>query len=315
MCIFSSEVIDIKSTVIISSKLKNDKYRIIYSNKVASSNNNIMVLPINGTDIDLIELPKKYNEFADNIVESLNPKPRSYSLNVLENVVEVKKYGPYDVSLTKNLENVDWYHFGGLNDKNGFINFMNKKYPDYYFLIAKITSTSHTTIMTNPPIFNDNLESKVPICYDYKPFDLNIMMPTYHIHNGEYNSNELPTWDHYLIVINGDFKNVDDNKLILNKSKSTEILLEELINDYPIMEKYNRMSIAIIKGDYSNIDILCNFDNDNKPIYKSTNKIKNNEINNSLPNIPSLTIDNNLLLIIIFVLLIVIVVLYNKIPK
>ncbi len=318
MCIFSGEVIDIKSSVIIASKLKNEKYRIIYSNKVASKNNNIMVLPINGTDISLIELPEKYNTFADEIVDTLKPKTRSQSYSNSYEMAEIKKYGPYDVSLTKNLEYVDWEHFGGLIDKNGFINFMNNKYPNYYFLIAKIRiEKPNNIIMTNPPRFigNDNLESKVPICYDYKPFDSNIMMPTYHIHNGEYNSDELLEWDHYLIVINGHFKNVDNNKILSNKQKYLETLLQVLIDDYPEMEKINNTSVAIIKNNYSNIDILCNFDNDNKPIYKSTNinddKIENKETLIKDPS-STLVIDNNWYLMIIFVLLIIIVVLYNK---
>ena len=127
MCIFSSDVIDVKSTVIIASKLKNNKYRIIYSNKIATKNNNIMILPINGTNITLLELPEKYNTFADDIINILTPTSRSFSYSNESNV-EIQKYGPYDVSLTENLYNVNWEHFGGLNNKNEFINFINTKY-------------------------------------------------------------------------------------------------------------------------------------------------------------------------------------------
>lgn len=202
MCIFSAPVQSVAATSIIAGKTKNGNIRIIYSNKVACDNGSIMVLPIPSDKIKLIQLPKKYNDLGQQIVDCYNyflptSKLQSYSTNSISdsNAKErVFKYGPYDVSLTTKLENVNWEHFGGLENSKKFFDLMYKKYSKCTFLIAKIRNSGES--------------NKLPICYEFAPDSSNnfYFLPTFHIHDAKPEKN--PEWDHYIFILNSSKRNI-----------------------------------------------------------------------------------------------------------
>ncbi len=237
MCIFSAPVTVVAGTCIVVGETNNDKVRIVYSNKVACDNNNIMILPVDANNVELVELPKDYESFGDDLANEyqqyhdyLYPKQamKNMTNSYDTNNVEIIKYGPYDVSLTKSLNNVNWNHFGGLNNKKKFYDLMTKKYPDHLFLIAKMRSNLNKT------------EPKIPICYDYKPKnDNNIMLPTFHIHDGKQESD--PSWDHHIVVINGHF-NTKINELHIDKAKSEYFFksVMKLVNQNINNDSYKR---------------------------------------------------------------------------
>jgi hypothetical protein len=269
MCIFSAPVNIVAGTCIIVGKTNNNNVRIIYSNKVACDSGNIMILPVNTDKIKLVELPKEYKTLGKDIATGYeNIIPKSYSTNSLgfkskscNEVVKIVKYGPYDVSVTKQLHKVDWSHYGNLINPVGFYKLMYDKYPDYTFIIAKISKDE-----------TNNTEDKLPICYEFKQKNKNIMLPTFHIHDGKPEGN--PDWDHFILVVNGKINKYDDkiekhniDKYKLNLCfKKVNKLLEDntFMYDPYISNKYVNLYRIDRNSEFPNVDLECIFENNVK---------------------------------------------------
>lgn len=252
MCIFSGAVKDVSATCIVVGKTKNKNMRIIYTNQVACETGNIMILPVPTEKIKLIELPKKYNDLGKSIIEGykeLIPKPKSKSK---KEYAEIMSYGPYDVSITKNLEKVDWNSYGGLKKKKKFYELMNGKYPECSFLIAKIKEKCEKN------------ESKMPITYEFLSNKPKFFLPTFHIHSGI--PEEIADWDHIIILLNMKTKFPKKEKLI-EESKFKEcfkllnkLLVDSVFKDNPF-KKAKNIKIMRIKGkSFPNKDISCKID-------------------------------------------------------
>jgi hypothetical protein len=306
MCIFSAPVKTVAGTAIIVGKTINGTIRLVYSNKVACDNGNVMVLPINSDLVSLVELNKKYESLGQNISDNyqkyLNYLNQSHSKSMSSgrsytnsNIIEVIKYGPYDVSLTKQLDKVNWDHFGGLANKDAFYKLLYSKYPNHNFLIAKIRPTQQS----------DSNDDKLPICFEFISKTNHVMMPTYHIHDGTPESK--PDWDHYLLILNGKISNFDpdvlkDNfqsyftsnissvsrgNLIVPKDdfesffySTYNLFHDEQFNNNPY-ENIQYINLIRIKpfADMPNIDIECKFDStiDNTNI-KQDNELFSTEV-------------------------------------
>jgi hypothetical protein len=294
MCIFSAPVKTVAGTCIIAGKTLSGNARIIYSNKVACDNGNVMVLPVDSDDLKLKKLDKKYEILGQKIADGyrdyydyLHPKKQmlNFSTNsydaITERKVEIIRYGPYDVSITKELNRVDWDHYGGLQDENNFYNLMNHRYPNYLFLIAKIRPNSITE--TNNYMITDlnnqsQPDNKIPICYEFKPRRNKILMPTYHIHDGIPESK--PDWDHYILILNGDIDNFDEDQLIVNKKHTEQFfdIASQLFNDIIFnndpYEQFKYMSLMRVNefSKMPNLDLECIFDSSrplNKPVVEN----------------------------------------------
>ncbi len=327
MCIFYSPVNIVAGSVIIVGQTDKQTVRVIYSNRVACDNGNIMILPVDSDQkVKLTVLKDKYKKIGKNIVDgyqqyiddqSPSYKSQSYSLSNSEptrSMVAVIQYGPYDVSVTSELMNVDWEHFGGLNNRDSFLNLMSDKYPQQTFIVAKIRP-------------NNTEQNKLPICYEFTPRTSTIQLPTFHIHDGKAESN--PDWDHHIVVINGQTDNENNiSRIITNKykpnlnnlndffqddtiNKPNEVQFDsnlipryfDILNDLTTDNIFNDnpydaiQYINVLKIDseinYPNVDISCTFDNNIQKIQidkqKENIQIPQTKQTNKIP-----TIDNNL---------------------
>lgn len=245
MCIFSAPVKSVAGTCIIVGNTKQNKTRVVYSNKVACDTGNVMVLPVNTDSITLIELDEQYKNIGDQVAtgytkykQSLiksNSKSRGIKSQNLctDSYCAVIKYGPYDVSITKNLRLVNWEHFGGLKNIAEFYSLINGRYKDYSFLIAKIRPKEKKKLdkrmVYDPDVFDDYIEkdtsadNKVPICYEFVSRDKNkVMLPTFHIHDGKMESK--PDWDHHIVALNGI---LTQNEQVSNTSLGSALPLDK----------------------------------------------------------------------------------------
>lgn len=277
MCIFSGPVEIVAGTAIVAGLSLDKKMRFMYSNRVACKNGNIMVLPVDSDKVDLIELPGKYKkigqQIADNYDTYYEPKlmMQSYSNSMpatnsaARSFAEIINYGPYIVSMTPNLDLVDWDNFGGLENRDEFFDFMYETYPKYMFIIAKINKNKA----------DHKSENKLPIFCEYIPRDIaNIKLPTLHIHNGKVE--DVADWDHYIFILNGmatDLKN-KPMKILALKDPKVNIrlsandleekfpLVNDLYNDYNFEDiKYATLTRIKRWSDVANIDIGCHFNN------------------------------------------------------
>jgi hypothetical protein len=324
MCIFSAPVRTVANTVLIASELNNGYYRIIYSNKVATDNANIMVLPIDGTDVKLVKLEDKYKTLAQSVVNGVQDMEnagkmslRNYSATngiMWKGKIPIIKYGPYDVSIVQGysyLHNVDWDKFGGLAHSYEFFKLMSDKYYKHTFIIAKIRDNEIKSNDINYIVHDmqfamerkneeANIESKIPICYDFKPNNSISMLPTFHIHNGM--AEEIPDWDHYIVIVNGKLYNAP-KKLIskeynvnLDKIKSYFNMVYELLGttkyEFNPVEYINIYRIDNVNNTLSNeylpnADLDFQFDKISNSIFikSNNNNIYNNNHINQKSNI------------------------------
>lgn len=221
MCIFSANVKLVSQTYIIAGKTKSGKARIIYGNSVACKNGNIMVLPVDSDKVKLIELSKNYKTLGKDLITSYmkfkNHGKKSKSKSMTK--AEVIKYGPYIVSITKDLTEVNWKKFGGLEKSKNFYKLMNEKYKNHSFIIAKIEKP-----------YKKSDKNKLPICYEFSPNNKKIMLPTFHIHGGV--AEEKPLWDHYIVILNGLI--LDKDNTSKTSKRCNQIILEnkELFYQY-----------------------------------------------------------------------------------
>jgi hypothetical protein len=278
MCIFSAPVISVSGTTIfVATNQEQNKIRVVYSNSVACQNGNVMILPVESDNVKLIELDDEFKNFSRDLNKEyeLIFNPPMLNKNFVsdgyesENNVVIIKYGPYDVSLTKQLHKVDWDHFGGLENKTEFYELMNNKYHNYFFLIAKIRPDINTEQ-------DADSESKLPICYEFTPKSNKVLIPTFHIHDGHPES--APEWDHLICVLNGSIFNYDDNmtevdyKSIYRYFKSIN-KIAKYYHQTGFNVELNYLKFLKIKTDedntdFPNIDLLCFF----KDIKLETNK-------------------------------------------
>jgi hypothetical protein len=245
MCIFSGEVDSVDSTLIVVGKTTNNQVKIIYSNKVATQNNNIMILPVDTDNIELVHLDDKYETLNDDIYRNYNtyysilhPQEEGdlggglFDDCASDSYEKIIKYGPYDVSKTKILSKINWNHFGGLKNKLRFIDFMYKKYPNYTFLIAKIN------------INENNGDNKIPICYEFIPKNINkVMLPTYHIHDGK--PDTTPDWNHLIVCLNGKLiENIDKIEVPHQHICKYFSTLNDLFTDYEFEYQYMKQNTS-----------------------------------------------------------------------
>jgi hypothetical protein len=276
MCIFSGPVETVSGTCILVSRETSNKIRITYSNAVACKTGNIMVLPVSGNDVNLVLLDKKYELLGEIVASGYSRYRYQYgSANSLSRdspcalkIAEIIKYGPYDVSIVTDLKTVDWDNFGKLLHKDAFYNIMDKRYAGNTFIIAKISDGQIG-------------KNKLPICYEFSPFDKSFMLPTFHIHNGIPENNENVDWDHYIFAKNGKFghnnfqiamrgNDYDDAKT--PGVYSHTLTRFDLIKHFTMLADYFDMYKQTVNTDkvkmyridkYSrinNLDILCSID-------------------------------------------------------
>jgi hypothetical protein len=263
MCIFSARVKNVSKTCILIAKSK-ESYRVVYANKVACDNGNVMVLPIPSDDVKLIELDDSFKTFSKKLSEEyevyddfINPKLclKSWG-NSSKFKAPIIKYGPYDVSITKDLDSVQWQHYGGLENKKEFYDLMSKQYNNYNFLIAKI----------RPEEKEKSYDSdKLPICYEFVSKETQVMIPTFHIHEGK--AEGKPDWDHLICVINGKINDFKDYTMTTVDTMCIAKFFPTLNNVMSYFAKTN-FKTAIVSATFmqinkysqiANKDLICVF--------------------------------------------------------
>ncbi len=274
MCIFSAPVSVVSGTSIVVGRTRHGNIRVVYCNKVACDNGNVMVLPIESDKVELFKLRKKYKTLGQDIADGykeyqdyLNPTysfTNGFSNNSSQKMAAVFEYGPYDVSLVKDLNTVNWDHFGGLDNKKRFFNFMNNKYINCTYLIAKIRP-----VPENKGTFIDihkKNDDKIPILYEFKPRSSNFIIPTYHIHNGKPEKN--PDWDHYILLLNGGISNNNIYKKLKSIKKedfkrffgSVNSLFNDNDFNHDPYEKFKYLNILRVSdSNFPNMDLVCSY--------------------------------------------------------
>lgn len=321
MCIFSARADRVSNTTIWVGKCQGGKYiLVIYCNVVSAANGNVMVLPVQcerPEDIKLCTLDKKLWDVAarfDRWKLLLMPKKKGIgkSANKME-ADEIKRYGPYDLSITADLGRVDWQHFGGLEKPEVFFGLLCTRYPrgEFCFNVAKIRPrtgerkqrsvhagiqcdgcgahpivgarykcqvcpdfdlceacegkadhpASHPMLKTyqldEGESKDDDGDEKMPIVYRFPAPDRQtpIMLPTFHIHNGE--AEPAPEWDHSIVVINGRFLDYG----IRTYKSSAELAPRSFLADCGFdLPTGTSELMTITKNQLSNLDITVLFD-------------------------------------------------------
>lgn len=213
MCIFAFPTTTVNSTALVcmprpGSDPKSNESRIMYMNQVESPTANAMILPIKGRVIPpFIEVDEKFygldKDIRDGTAKWENRGMRSGgSWGTLGEpaamgfMAKIELVGSYYMSTASNLKQIDWKGFGEIDSKHlpAAIEFLTKRYPQddgYSFVVAKIAPDQKAK------------PKKHPIVFDVEGKSSNVMLPTYHMHHGQIETQS--DFDHHVVAVNSKF--------------------------------------------------------------------------------------------------------------
>lgn len=205
MCIIADEVESVKATHILVAKSGPNQQLTVYSNKVATNVDNVMLLPVPSDEVEFLDftgytdifvklqtLFRRRNTFGMEMYGDSNDNYRS---------LKVHKVGSYLASFAKNLgelEHIDKKVFSTLNLQ--LLELMHKYYkpteivPNFGFIICKLNKG---------PQYEYH-----PFAYRHKMYNDNtLFIPTRHVHIHNNNfvnkiDREEEHWDHKIYAYN-----------------------------------------------------------------------------------------------------------------
>lgn len=193
MCIINYDAEVSGTKIFVAPDSKNKNQITVYSNKVKTDINNMMILPVpNPNTVKFIDLTKYKNLFLDLSLSFHDPRilgnsQRSDSSH--QSYIEVQSVGSYYASIIPSINHInliDKTVFGVINP--GIIQLLRKYYSkNYGFVICKLKSGVH---------------EYHPFAYSHKIQDSGkLFVPTRHQHHGEQEEN-YSHWDHAIYSFN-----------------------------------------------------------------------------------------------------------------
>lgn len=248
MCIFSNIIINVDDTNIFCGVNNNrTKQIIIYSNKVNTNNDNVMILPVlNPETIKFHDLSYYPNFFNDCYYSfEIQYFCDGFGGSIKNNCLKVEKSGSYLYSLAMNKEDIKRVDVGTF-DINVELDNLLDEYEGYGFIICKM--------------MNDEIKYE-PLCYSHN-IDNEIFIPTRHYHMESKEDTDIKDneeWKHNIYLHNIDYDNLISEKI---ENKLTTKLIDYYIDNkllstlgFNLIEDENKFYKIEINGNHKNIDL------------------------------------------------------------